>query len=78
MTNFIKTYWYVGWQKQTATVVGVNLCVGSPLELKDKGMNGVGWLAGKEAYADHTINIIIQRQYFLFPCLIFCDDNVYG
>jgi hypothetical protein len=42
------------------SVVGANLCVRRPLEVKDKGITEVGGVAGKEAqaFAVHTINII--------------------
>jgi hypothetical protein len=40
------------------TVVGVNMCVRRPLEVKGKGIRGVGGAANKEAYTGHTVNIV--------------------
>jgi hypothetical protein len=59
------------------TAVGTNLCVRGPLEVKSKGIRGVGGVADKEAYTVHTINIS-QRQYFVAHCLSSCVGNVFG
>jgi hypothetical protein len=60
------------------TVVGANLCVRRPLELKDKRIRGVGGIADKEAHTAHTIKIISQRQYFVARCLISFFGNIFG
>jgi hypothetical protein len=60
------------------TVVGANLCVWGPLEVKGKGIKGVGGVADKEAYTVHTINIISQRLYFVARCLIPYVNNAFG
>jgi hypothetical protein len=46
---------------EEVTVVGTNLCVPRPLEVKGKGIRGV---SDKEAYNVHAKNIISQKQYF--------------
>jgi hypothetical protein len=43
-------------------VVGENLWVRRPLEVKGLGIREVGGVAGEEARTIHTINIIPQRQ----------------
>jgi hypothetical protein len=58
---------------QLLTVVGTNLCAWVPLEVKGKGIRGVGRVAGKEACTVHTINIIstaavLCRSLSLFLC----------
>jgi hypothetical protein len=60
------------------TVVGANLCARDPLEIKCKGIRGVGGVADKEAEAVHTINIISQRQYFVARYLISYVGNSFG
>jgi hypothetical protein len=60
------------------TVVGANLWVRHPLEVKSMGIRRVGGVADKEAYAVHTINIISQRQFFGPSCLSSCVSNVIG
>jgi hypothetical protein len=47
------------------TVVGANLCVPRPLEVKDKGIRGVGGVADKEACTVHT-----KTNYF--PVTVLC------
>jgi hypothetical protein len=52
------------------TVVRANLCNQDPLEVKGKGIRGVGGVADKEAYTVYTIDIISQWQYFAARCLL--------
>jgi hypothetical protein len=61
-----------------STVVGANLCVRRPSDVKGKGIRGAGGVADKEAYTVHTINIISQRQYFVARCLSSYVGNVFG
>jgi hypothetical protein len=42
------------WRYGLCTVVGANLRVRRPLEVKCKGIKGVGGVAGKEAYTVQT------------------------
>jgi hypothetical protein len=58
------------------TVVGTNLCVPRPLEIKGKGIRGVGGVADKEAYSVRTI--VSQRQFFVPRCLISFVGSVFG
>jgi hypothetical protein len=60
------------------TVVGANLCVPRPLEIKGKGIRRVGGVAVKEAYTVHPFNIISQRLYFVAHSLSSCVGNVFG
>jgi hypothetical protein len=53
-----------------STVVGSNLCVKCPLEVKSKGIRGVVALEGKEACIDHAINTVSQWQWFVARCLM--------
>jgi hypothetical protein len=46
----------------SVTVVGANLYVSCPLEVKGKVIRGVRGVADKEACTVRTINIIPQRQ----------------
>jgi hypothetical protein len=48
------------------------------LEVKGKGIRGVGGVASKEACTVHTINIISQRQYFVARCHSSHIGNVFG
>jgi hypothetical protein len=59
-------------------IVGANLCVPGPLEVKGKGIREMGEVADKEAYTVQTINIISQRQYFIARCLSFYVGYVFG
>jgi hypothetical protein len=54
------------------------MCARDPLEVKGKGIRGVGGVADKETCTVHTINIISQRQCFVTRCLISCVCNVFG
>jgi hypothetical protein len=60
------------------TVVGANLCIQGPLEVKGKGIRGVDRVADKEAYTVHIINNISPQQYFVAHCLISYVGNVFG
>jgi hypothetical protein len=51
------------------TLLGTNLCVRRPLEVKGKGIRGVEEAADVEAYTVHSMNIIYQRLYFVAYCL---------
>jgi hypothetical protein len=42
----------------TSTVVGANLCVPRPLEVKARLSERLGVVAYKEAYAVQTVNIV--------------------
>jgi hypothetical protein len=53
-------------------------CISRPLEVKAKGIRGVGGVADKEAYTVHTINITSQWQYFVACCLNSYASNVFG
>jgi hypothetical protein len=57
------------------TVVGENLFIWGPLEVKCKGIRGA---ADKEEFSVDTINIISQWQYFVARWLSSCVDNVFG
>jgi hypothetical protein len=63
---------------KSLTVVGANLCAPRLLELKGKGIKGMGGVGDKEAYTLHNINIISQLQYFVARCLGFYVGNVFG
>jgi hypothetical protein len=43
------------------TVVGTNLCVPRSLQVKGKGIRGLGRVTDKEAHTARPINIIFQR-----------------
>jgi hypothetical protein len=58
--------------------VGANMYVPGLLEVKGKGIRGVGGIPGKESYIIHTTNIISQRQYFVVHSLISYIGNVFG
>jgi hypothetical protein len=60
-----------------STVIWTNLCVPRSLEVKGKGIRGVGGVAGKEQYTVHTINTISQRQYFVARRLSSCVGDVW-
>jgi hypothetical protein len=60
------------------TIVVANLCVRSPLDVKDKGIRGVGGTVDKDTCTVHTINIISQWQYFVARCLSSYVGNVFG
>jgi hypothetical protein len=59
-------------------VFWANLCVPRLLEVKGKGISGVGEVADKETYTVNTINIISPRQYFVARCLSSYIGNVFG
>jgi hypothetical protein len=65
-----------GREQFVGTVVGANLCVRRPLEVKGKGIIGVGQASDKEAYTVHSSNIITQRQCFVPRCLSSFVGNV--
>jgi hypothetical protein len=62
----------------TDTVVGANMCVREPLEVKREENGGEGGVAEKEAYTVHTTKINSELLYFAACCLISCVDNVFG
>jgi hypothetical protein len=67
ITNTVSLlYYFINGLLYICTVVGRNLCVPRPLEVKGKGIRGA---TDKEAYTVHTINIISQRQYYVASCL---------
>jgi hypothetical protein len=64
ITDFIVKYFRLQYNthsiiQTSGTVVGAKPCVRCPLEVKGKGIRGVGGVADKEAYTVHTINIIV-------------------
>jgi hypothetical protein len=58
------------------TVVGANLCVPHPLEVKGKGPE-VGEVADKKEKTGHTVDII-SLSYFVTCRLRSCVGNVFG
>jgi hypothetical protein len=56
-------------------VVGANLCVRIPSEVKVKWIRGLGGVAEKKAC---TVHIISQQHYFGARCLFSCVGNVFG
>jgi hypothetical protein len=66
------------WRGPCTTVVGTNLCVLRPLEVKDNGIRGVGGVAGKEACCVHATNFISRRQYLVACCFSSYVGNIFG
>jgi hypothetical protein len=60
------------------SVVGANLCVRRTLEVKGKGVRGVGGLPDTEVKTVHTFNVISHWQYFVARCLNSYVGNVFG
>jgi hypothetical protein len=67
-----------GTSKLAVTVVGANLCVRGPLQVKGKGIRRMGGVTGKETCTVHTFNIISERQYFVTRCLSSFVGDVFG
>jgi hypothetical protein len=57
----------------------MKLCVPCPLQVKGKGIKGVGEVADKQAYTVHTINTSSsQQQNFVARYFSSCVGNVLG
>jgi hypothetical protein len=69
MFDFLELYGNILSAANKSTVVGTNLCVPRPLEVRGKGIRGVGGAADKEACTVQTVKGISQRQYFVARCL---------